>query len=104
MQCCEEHLYKIATLVFDWKAIGKRLIGSQAIRDIDREEDSEQNKRDRMLDSWLERKGSTATYRVLVDTLKDIRNTKAAEAVQKLASSIVSKGTKKSGAVFCCSK
>ena len=85
-------MYKIATFSFDWKTVGKRLIGSQIIDDISREEQNEQNKRDKMLEKWLEIKGSKATYRVLFDVLKDVQNTQVAEEVQKLASSIATEG------------
>ena len=101
MQCSEEHLYKIATFNFDWKMVGKRLIGLQAIRDIDREEHSEQNKRDKMLEKWLEIDGSKATYRVLIEVLKDVQNTQAAEDVQKLASSIVIEGRRDVTLLVC---
>ena len=83
-KCSEEHMYKISTFSINWKMLGKRLIGSQAVKDIDREESSEQDKRDKMLEKWLETKGSQATYRVLIEVLKDVQNTQAAEAVQKL--------------------
>ena len=67
----------------------KRLIGIQAINDINIEEQSEQNKRDKMLEKWLEIKGSKATFRALIEAFNDIDNIRAAEEVQKLASSIV---------------
>lgn len=72
--------------------VGKRLIGPQVIKEIDHEEHSEQNKRDRMFEKWLEMKGSEATYRVLIEVLKEIQNAQAAEAVQKLASPIAIEG------------
>ena len=91
-QCSKDHLYKIATFSFDWKTVGKRLIDSQLIKDIDREEQSEQRKRDTMLEKWLEVKGSEATYRALIDVLNVLKNTQVAEEVQKLASSIATEG------------
>ena len=72
--------------------MGKRLIDSQLIKDIDREEQSEQNKRDTMLEKWLEMKGSEATYRALIDVLKVVQNTQVAEEVKKLALSIATEG------------
>ena len=89
LQCSEEHIYEISTLSIEWKMLGKRLIGLQTTEDIDREEHSEQNKRDKMLEKWLEMKGSKATYRVLIEALQRIKNVQAAEAVQKLASSLM---------------
>ena len=72
--------------------MGRRLIDFQPIEDIEREEQSEQNKRDRMLEKWLEMKGSEATYRALIHVLTDVINTQVAEEVQKLASSIATEG------------
>ena len=72
--------------------MGKRLIDSKLIKDIDREEQSEQRKRDTMLEKWLEMKGSEATYRALIDVLNVLKNTQVAEEVQKLASSIATEG------------
>ena len=83
-KCSEEHIYEISTFSFDWKMLGKRLIGFQTTEDIDREEHSEQNKRDKMMEKWLQMKGCKATYRVLIEALQRIKNVQAAEAVQKL--------------------
>ena len=91
-QCCKEHIYEISTLNIDWKMLGKRLIGLQTTEDIDREEHSQQNKRDKTLEMWLQMKGSKATYRVLIKALQRTRNVQAAEAVQRLASSIIIEG------------
>ena len=81
-------MYKIATFAFDWEVVGKRLVGAQATKDIKRDEDSEQNRRDKMLEKWVEMKGSKATYRVLIEVLKGVQNAQAAEAVQELVSQV----------------
>ena len=94
-------MYKIATFSFDWKTVGKRLIGSQTVEDIDREERSEQNKRDKMFEMWLKMKGSEATYRVLFCVLKDVQNTLVAEEVQKLASSLCIAGRRDVTKLVC---
>ena len=72
------------TCSFDWKVMGTRLVGEQAIKDIDREEQSEQRKRDKMFHKWLEMKGSEATYRVLIGVFGEVKNRQAAEAVMSL--------------------
>ena len=64
--------------------MGRRLVGEQTIRDIDREEQSEQRKRDKMFQRWLEMEGSKATYRVLIGVFEEVRNHQAAEAVKAL--------------------
>ena len=92
MRCSEEHLLQIATLNYDWRMVGRRLIEHKTITDIDREEHIEQNKRDKMLMQWVNKKGNAATYRVLIEVLQRTGNVQAAEAVQKLASSIVIEG------------
>ena len=84
MQCSKEHIYIIATFNFEWKTVGRRLITAQTIKDIDREGHSEQEKRDKMLERWLQSNGSGATYRVLINALSDVRNNQAAEEVRKL--------------------
>ena len=78
---------EIATFAFDWKVVGRRLLDRQTVEDIDREGHNEQEKRDQMFDKWLRKKGSLATYRVLMDVLRKVGNIQAEEAVEKLASS-----------------
>ena len=72
------------TCSFDWKVVGRRLVGEQAILDIDREEQGEQRKRDKMFQKWLEMEGTKATYRVLIDVFEEVKNHQAAEAVKAL--------------------
>ena len=72
------------TCRFDWRVVGTRLVGEQAIEDIDREEQAEQRKRDKMFHKWLEMKGSKATYRVLISEFEEIHNHQAAETVKAL--------------------
>ena len=92
VQCSEDHIHEISKFSMNWKMLGKRLIGVQTTEDIDREEHIEQNKRDKMLEKWLEMNGSKATYKALINALQRIENVKAAEAVQRLALSIVIEG------------
>ena len=63
-------------------------MGEQAIEDIDKEEQSEQRKRDKMFQKWQEIEGSGATYRVLIGVFEDVKNHQAAEAVRSLVPSI----------------
>ena len=76
------------TCSFDWKVVGTRLVGEQTIKDIDREEQGEQRKRDKMFHKWREQEGSKATYRVLIDVFGEVKNRQAAEAVMSLVPSI----------------
>ena len=83
-QCSVKHMNTVAaTCPFDWKVVGRRLVGEQAIEDIDREQQGEQRKRDKMFQKWLEMEGSKATYRVLIGVFEEINNVQAAEAVKK---------------------
>ena len=69
---------------FDWKRVGRRLIGDQCVRDIDREEHDEPNRRDRMLLTWLQQAGSKATCSRLVRVLDETGNRLTAERVTNL--------------------
>ena len=90
MQCSINHLLSEELTFADWKVVGRRLkLNEQVISDIDREEHTGQGKRDAMFMKWQEREGSSATYRVLVDAFKDLKNKKDAEAVEQFASSLL---------------
>ena len=82
--CTHDGIWRIAQLDFDWKRVGRRLIGDQCVRDIDREEHDEQDRRDRMLSTWLQQAGSRATYSCLVKVLVDVGNKLTAEMVTRL--------------------
>ena len=60
----------------------------QTFADIDREDKSEEVKRDKMFEKWKEMKGSRATYRALMEVFEDVGNHQAAEMVKELVSSI----------------
>ncbi|KAL5477471.1 hypothetical protein EMCRGX_G024272 [Ephydatia muelleri] len=86
-QCDEEHLLKIsAAVTFNWKVIGRRLVGIKAVQDIDREDQCKQEKRDQMLEKWIELKGSEATYRGLIEVFEEVKDYHAADAVKELVS------------------
>ena len=80
VKCTPQHLYEIALLHFDWKVVGKRLMDLRYIDDIDKDEESEQRKRDRMLEKWAEVKGLQAS---ITEVFKKLLNHQAAEAVKK---------------------
>ena len=68
--------------------VGRRLLDPQAIDDINREEWSEQSKRDKMFLKWKEMKGSHATYTALMGVFEDLENHQAAVMVKNLVLSI----------------
>ena len=89
-QCSVEHMNTVAaTCFFDWRVVGRRLVSEQAIVDIDREEQGEQRKRDKMFQRWLEIEGPKATYRVLIGVFEEINNHQAAAAVKGLVTKAV---------------
>ena len=71
-------------LSYDWRPLGYRLIGLPRVSDIAREEHDEQNRRERMLATWLQLEGTRATYRCLVDVLEKLGNKQTAEKVVRL--------------------
>ena len=82
LQCRNEHMNKIAvTCDFDWKGVGRRLVGKY-VDDIDRDELGEQRKRDKMFQKWLEMEESKVIYRMLI--FEQEKNHQAAEAVKAL--------------------
>ena len=60
----------------------------QTVEDIDREERSEEVKRDKMFEKWKERKGSRATYRALMKAFEEVGNHQAAGMVKELVSPV----------------
>ena len=88
MECSQEDIYTIAGYDFDWRVVGRRLIGEQKVTDIDHHEgSSERNKRDMMLLEWNRTKSRDATYQVLVKVLRAIENNAAADRVEALEKS-----------------
>ena len=68
--------------------MGKRLVDSQDVDDIEREGHSEQEMRDKLFEVWKRRRGSGATYRVVMKAFNDVKNQQAAEMLKDLLSSI----------------
>ena len=83
-ECSKEDIYKIAICDFDWKIVGRRLLGEQKVNDIDKEGSSEQDKRDKMLLKWKETMSCGATYQALMDVLRDMHYNETAARVQEL--------------------
>ena len=84
LECIEEDIYTIAGYDFDWKRVGRRLLGDQKVRDIDREGGSEAEKRENMLLEWKRKKSHDATYQELVKVLRNIENNATADRVEEL--------------------
>ena len=84
MECSEDDIYTIAGYDFDWKIVGRRLIGKQKVNDIDREGSSERDKREMMLLEWKKTKSHNATYLALVNVLRTIGNNATADRVEEL--------------------
>ncbi|KAL5516818.1 hypothetical protein EMCRGX_G002238 [Ephydatia muelleri] len=83
-ECSEKDIYTIAEYDFDWKVVGRRLIGEQKVNDIEREGSNEKDKRDKMLLEWRKAKSHDATYQALVNVLRSIENITTANRVEEL--------------------
>ena len=57
----------------------------QDITDIDREENTEQQKREKVLLKWKEQQGPDATYQKLCDVLTEVGNKDTADKVHQMA-------------------
>ena len=86
MECSEEAIFTISGYDFDWRRVGRRLIGDQKTRDIDREGGSEGDKRENMLFEWKKIKARDATYGALVEVLRSLKNNATADRVEMLES------------------
>ena len=83
-ECHSDVILTIAQLSFDWRRVGQHLIGNHCITDIQREEYDDQKRKERMLLTWLEQEGSKATYRHLVEVLRELRYHAIADEVIKI--------------------
>ena len=84
MECSENDIYTITGYDFDWRRVGRRLLGDQKVRDIDREGVSEGEKRENLLLKWKGANARDATYRALVKVLRDLDNNATADRVEEL--------------------
>ena len=84
MEVSEEDIYTITGYDFEWMRLGRRLVGDQKVRDIDREGTSEGDKREKMLLEWKSTKSRDATYQALVKVLRDLQNNATADRVEEL--------------------
>ena len=91
MECSVEDIYTITAdgsgYDFEWRRVGRRLIGEQKVRDIDIEGVSEGDKREKMLLEWKRTRSRNATYHALVKVLREVVNNATADRVEKLEKS-----------------
>ena len=87
MECSEEDIYTIAGYDFDWKLVGRRLLGNQKVTDIDLEGSSEGDTREKVLLEWKKTKSRDATYQALVKVLRTVQNNATADSVEALEKS-----------------
>ena len=92
MECSEDDIYTISGYDFDWRRVGRRLVGDQKVRDIDRESGSEGEKRENMLLQWKRIKARDATYRALVKVLRGLNNIATADRVEELEEKRIAQG------------
>ena len=87
-------LVKISTNLDKWELIGRSLgLDDPDINSIKQERDTEEEKRDKMLRKWKQRRGSAATYEELAGALLLIKRTDLAEIVVSLRLSFVTPPT-----------
>ena len=87
-ECGDDILKRISLLEFDWRTVGRRLLSSQFVTDLEHDKTSEQDKRDKLLGQWHQQKGSGATYKHLMEVLDQLGNRKAVENIEKLTKGI----------------
>ena len=69
-KCSEEIRLKIAAKLEDWKIVGRYLnIPSEKLKAIELDNDTEEQRRIAMLDTWYDREGEGASYLRLADAL-----------------------------------
>eukprot|EP00731_Ephydatia_muelleri_P023074 Em0015g657a len=66
--CSGDHLLEMSSWDYDWKSV---IVREQDTATSDHAEDNEQQKRKKVLTKWKEQQGSGATYRRLIDTIKE---------------------------------
>ena len=80
-KCCQTH--KVAKLIGDWQDIAKELeLTEQEILGIKKDEHTEHERRVAMLDLWIKRKGSSATFRALLQACRNVGEGDVAEQIQ----------------------
>ena len=84
-QCSKDHLLDIGVFI-SWNEVGPRLEGIESIdmMDIRRNEYNEKQKREKLLQLWVERNGSKATYKAIITAMLKERKYSEAEKVCKL--------------------
>ena len=66
---------------FDWKKVGRRRLHYQKVSDIDNEQGTYTEKKNKMLLEWT--KSHDATYPALVKVLRDIENNSTADQIEE---------------------
>ena len=66
---------------FDWRRVGRRLLSDQKVSDIDNEQGTDTEKKNKMLFEWT--KSHDATYPTLVKVLRDIENNSTADQIEE---------------------
>ena len=85
--CSTDHLNKIAvTFTYDWMVVGRRLVDTQDVADIEKEGHSEQDKKDKLFEVWKRRKGCGTTYREMMNAFSGSKNQQCVEMVKDLLS------------------
>ena len=87
MECSDDDILEIAGYGFDWRRVGRRLIGDQKVTDIDNERGSERDKRDKMMLEWKKTKSHDATFEELVMVLRKTEDNATADRVEELKKS-----------------
>ena len=84
-QCSDQHLLEIGTFV-SWRDVGPCLFGIKIrdITDIDHDGYNEQDRRRKLLNLWVERNGSDATYSAIITAMLKAKKLDEAEKVRKL--------------------
>ena len=69
-ECSQDMILKIAAKLADWKMVGHYLnIPSEKLKAIERENDTEDQRKVAMLETWQKREGKAASYWRLADAL-----------------------------------
>ena len=82
MKCSKQHMLDIAGFI-SWRAMAERLpgIGRQDINDIDVDERSQEDKRQKLMDLWGERNGGNANYFAIITAMLKAGKRNEAESV-----------------------
>jgi hypothetical protein len=84
----DNKILQIAHKIEDWKVVGHHLgIPKEKLKAIEKDNDTEEQRRIAILHTWMEREGSRATYLRLVTVLNELDRNDLVELTCKLISS-----------------